>query len=328
MDIEKRSTKFGAAIILFAVIVRLSGLIFPALAHTLRENPGPEGLGWGDRGPHTVVNGTQSPGPTSKPTVRPTEPPRPQTPVFTQADLSLVQLRYASDCALRADLGQLLQRKLDWDLTGAAPTVLIIHSHASESYTLQPDQEDPQWDSYRTTNLHQNMVAVGALLKQLLEEGGITVIHDIRLHDYPSYSAAYSNARTAVQEYMQQYPSLQVVLDLHRDAALNPDGSQYATSAWVDGQRSAQLMLVVGSGQYDWEENLSAALKLQVLLEKAAPGITRHTVVRAHRFNQDLLPGAMLVEVGTAGNTLEEAMRAMPVLAQAIVKLAHGGNCD
>lgn len=324
MDIEKRSTRFGAAIILFAVILRLGSLVFPVLAHTLRPHRSPPEKGWGSRGPEHVLGAPQIPPPTQS---RPVGPSVPACPVFTREDMAWVQLRYASDCGNRADLEQLLQQRLNWDLTGTEPTVLILHSHASESYTLPPGQNDPQWDSYRSLSTHQNMVAVGDLLQQLLEAGGISVIHDRQLHDHPSYSAAYTNSRHAAADYLQQYPSIRVVLDLHRDAALNADGSQFATSALVDGRRSAQLMLVMGSGSgYNWQENLSAALKLQVLLEKRAPGITRPTVLRAQRFNQDLCSGAMLVEVGTAGNTLEEALRAIPVLAEALIALAHGAN--
>ena len=129
------------------------------------------------------------------------------------------------------------------------------------------------------------MVAVGDILAAQLEAMGIVVIHDRENHDYPSYSAAYGNSRKSVEAYLQQYPSIQVVLDLHRDAALNADGSQYATAATVGGQRSAQIMLVVGTdwlgGNHpNWQENLSLALKLQVLLEQENPGITRRTVLR------------------------------------------------
>ena len=122
-----------------------------------------------------------------------------------------------------------------------------------------------------------------------------------------------------------------MVLDLHRDAALNADGSQYATAATVGGQRSAQIMLVVGTdwlgGNHpNWQENLSLALKLQVLLEQENPGITRRTVLRGSIFNQNLSAGMLIVEVGTAGNTMAEALRAISPLAKAIAALTYGAN--
>lgn len=326
MDIEKRSTRFGAAIILFAVALRLAGLVLPSFAHTLRGAQAPQTPDFTGRGPQNVLQATQS-RPVESVTVPTTQPAR--LPLrFTPEDLSLVQLRYASDCALRADLQQLLLQPLQWQLQAQQPTVLILHSHGTESYTLAPGESDPGWENYRSLSLHWNMVAVGDFLAQRLQEQGIGVIHDTRLHDYPSYSQAYTNSRLAMEEYLQRYPSICMVLDLHRDAALNPDGSQYATSALVDGRRSAQLMLVMGSSLGDemrqWENNLAVALKLQVLLEKRAPGITRPTVLRAQRFNQDLCPGAMLIEVGTAGNTLQEAFLAAQILAEAIAALTQG----
>jgi stage II sporulation protein P len=142
---------------------------------------------------------------------------------------------------------------------------------------------------------------------------------------------AYTNARRSVEAYLQEYPSIRMVLDLHRDAALNPDGSQYATSATVDGVRSAQVMLLAGTdwmgGQHpNWEQNLSLALKLQVLLEQQYPGITRQTMLGSYLYNQDLCTGMLIVEVGTAGNALQEALRAIPPLANAIAALAQGAN--
>ncbi len=318
MDIKKRSTNFGAALILFAVFLRLVGLL-PIAAHSLRQPP-TTGPHW-SKGPQNILSAVQTlPWEPTQPSV----PSAPTGPDFGPEELALVRLRYASDCALRADLEALLYQPLEWSLCKEAPTVLILHSHTTESYTLTDGRQDPSWDSYRSLSAHENMVAVGTQLAKMLEAGGIRVIHDQRLHDHPQYDAAYANSRRAAEEYLQQYPSLLLVLDLHRDAALNPDGSQYATAAWVDGRRSAQLMLVMGSGQYAWEENLSLGLKLQVVLETLAPGITRPTVLRAQGFNQDLLPGAVLVEVGTAGNTLEEALLAVSVLAEAILALAPG----
>ena len=175
------------------------------------------------------------------------------------------------------------------------------------------------------------MVAVGDLLAKLLEAAGIGVIHDRQTHDYPSYNSSYNNSRKSVKEYLEEYPSIRLVLDLHRDAMERSDGSQIATSATVDGEKSAQIMFLVGtdeSGNYhpDWQDNLALAAKLNVLMEGIAPGITRPSTLRAQRFNQDLGMVALLVEVGAAGNTLTEALRAIPVLAQAIIALKNGAN--
>ena len=255
--------------------------------------------------------------------------PAPQGIVFTAADGAKVSLQYGDGCSYRPNVSSLLQKSLSWDLSAEAPTVLIIHTHASESYTPEPGQSYAQTAQYRTLDTQYNMVALGDGLTALLEQAGIGVIHDRRIHDYPSYNDSYTNARNAAQQLLAQYPSIQVVLDLHRDAVLNANGSQFAPVVEVQGKRVAKLMLVVGtdaSGMHhpNWKENLAAAVKLQVLLEKQVPGITRPVLLRAQRFNHDLSEGAMIVEIGTAGNTLQEAMGAMEFLAQALIGLMHG----
>lgn len=325
MFTERRSTKIGAALLIFALVLRLSTGGAQALSGA---NLG-RLLLYLETG--KVIHLPQiDPQPTQAPQ---TEPPMPEIPVFLPEDMRYIDVMYASDCYHRPALETLLQQSLSWDLRADAPAVLIVHTHGSESYTKTLGQNYKESASYRTLDCSYNVVALGDALQELLEEAGIPVLHDRTLHDYPSYNDSYENSRAAVQEYLRQYPSIKMVLDLHRDAALNADGSQYATQATVGGVSAAQLMLVVGtnaSGRYhpNWQENLATALKLQALLESACPGITRPVVLRAQRFNHDLAPGAMIVEVGTAGNTLAQAMASVPVLAQAIIGLAHGANLE
>ena len=207
------------------------------------------------------------------------------------------------------------------------PTVLILHTHTTESYTKSREPYEESSD-YRTLDENYNMLSIGAEVARQLEAGGIRVIQDRQLHDYPSYNGSYTHARKAIQALLSENPSIRLILDLHRDAADTPKG-QLRTVAEVDGTRSAQLMLVVGSDASgrkhpDWERNLALALQLQTRLELLAPGITRPTVLRGQRFNQDLSTGALLVEVGAAGNTHAEALRAADVLAEAILSLADG----
>lgn len=339
MVLEKRSTRFGAALIIFAVLLRLAGAwgIF-AQAFRQPQMQQPEQAGGvirettGSLAPTESSAATQPP-PTQVPSTAPAPPPTEPIPVsygFSEADGQYLHLAYASDCKYRPNLQNLLMKALEWDLSGAEPKVLIIHSHSSESYTRQAGQTYQETAMFRTLNESYNMIAVGDALAEALEAAGIGVIHDRQIHDYPSYNDAYNHTRNAIRSYLDQYPTIQVVLDLHRDAAQNPDGSQFATGAVVNGQKVAQLMLVVGSGSAsnhpNWQENLSAAVKLQVLLEKLAPGITRPSILRGQRFNQDLSAGALLVEVGSAGNTLQEALGTIPVLAQALALLMHGAN--
>ena len=334
-NIEKRSARFGAAILIFSVLLRWTAAVSTMTAQA-------EGFS-----PHRPVGGItigQRPGPTTTLPTAPTVTTIPQAPTtpnapmpqpgirFEPADMAYVRLRYATDCGYRAETETLLLQSVDWKLEDG-PAVLIIHSHATESYTKTEGQTYWESGDYRTENDAYNMVAVGDALAELLQARGIGVLHDRQLHDYPSYNAAYTNSRKSVADYLREYPTIRIVLDLHRDAALNADGSQYATAATVNGERSAQVMLLVGTdwagGSHgNWQDNLALALKLQALLEKAHPGITRDTLLRGYAFNQDLCTGMLIVEVGTAGNTLQEALRAMQPLADAIAAMKNGANTD
>ena len=173
------------------------------------------------------------------------------------------------------------------------------------------------------------MVRIGQRLTELLRQEGIGVVHETTFHDYPSYTGSYANARKTLKKHLEQTPGLCLLLDIHRDALETESGKQLATTITVDGRSIAQIMLVVGTDagglqHPQWEQNLALALKLQHQLESICPGICRYISLRSERFNQDMSPGAVLVEVGTAGNTLEEALAAAEILAQAIAALSKG----
>ena len=219
------------------------------------------------------------------------------------------------------DLAELLATPLSWDLTEDGPAVLIIHTHATESYLGT--------DGHRTEDPNYNMLRVGSEIKKILEENGIAVIHDTTLHDEPSYNNAYIYARETIEARLAEYPSIRMVVDVHRDAFDISEEEQLSTYATVDGQASSQLMLVMGTdagNRYhpNWQENLSVAVKLQVLLEEKYPGICRRMQLRTERFNQDLSPAGMILEVGAAGDTLEQALVAARAFAEAVVTLSQG----
>ena len=224
---------------------------------------------------------------------------------------------------LEADTAALLEKDISFpDLTG--PKVLIYSTHTTESYT-QRGEDYEESAPYRTLDRRYNMLSLGALLEGELENRGIEVLRDETLHDYPSYNAAYSHARKAVTQYLKDNPSLALVIDLHRDAGETAAG-QLRPLANVADAPAAQLMVVVGTdarglAHPNWRENLSLGLKLQALLERLSPGLTRPTCLRPQRFNQDLSPGCLLIEVGGAGNTRAEAMASAPILGEAIAEL-------
>lgn len=251
----------------------------------------------------------------------PATEPDPGTQVtFSPGDAAAISIDNGT--ALRPDMGALLAMDLELDLRGDEPTVLILHSHTTESFTGGGYTES---SPYRTLEPGHNMLALGALVAEVLEEAGIGVIHDTAFHDYPSYNGAYNHAAQSTKSYLEQYPSIRLILDLHRDAADTPSG-QLATACSLEGEKAAQLMFVLGTDERlnhpDWERNLSLALKLQTILEREHPGICRDLNLTRNRYNQHLGDLALLIEIGAAGNTLEEAKLAARELAEAIVRLA------
>ncbi len=249
-------------------------------------------------------------------------------PAFAAADGAGVEIK--TNCSAEPDVEKLITQPLSWDLTGTEPTVLILHTHATESYTRSPGEVYTESSPYRTLDEDYNMISVGDHLAELLQAGGIGVVHDRTLHDYPSYSGSYNQARKTIAACLEEYPGIRLVLDLHRDAS-GDNGNQMRTQARVNGKSSAQIMLVVGTDESGlkhpgWEENLALGLKLHTQCERIAPGIMRYVNLRAQRFNQDMSPGALIVEIGAAGNTHAEALTATAVLAEAILSLSKGSS--
>lgn len=211
------------------------------------------------------------------------------------------------------------------------PQVLILHTHGSEAYT--PDGTDvyEESSSYRTTDNRYNVVRVGEEMAAVLEEYGIGVVHDTELYDYPAYNGAYGRSTQAVAAYLERYPSIRVVLDVHRDALVGEDGTTYKVVADADGTRVAQVMMVVGSDQGgaehpNWRQNLTFAVKVQQALNSRWADLARPIALRSSRYNQQYLPGCLLVEVGSHGNTLQEAIAGGRLYARALAELLQGGT--
>ena len=208
---------------------------------------------------------------------------------------------------------------------GDGPKVLIYHSHATEAYTMDgTDIYEPSSD-YRTLDTNFNMVRVGAEMKAVFEAAGIEVIHDTTLYDYPSYNDAYKLSVQGVAAQLEAHPSLVLLIDVHRDALVDNDGTIYkAVAGTVDN--CAQVMMVMGtdaSGQLhpNWKVNLSLAVEIQDALSQRWATLARPIVLRGSRFNQHLSTGMLLVEVGTHGNTLQEAIPAARLYARTVADL-------
>ena len=204
-------------------------------------------------------------------------------------------------------------------LGAQGPQVLIIHTHATESYTMPAGAEYEASDTFRTTDTRCNMVRIGDEMAQVMSEAGLGVVHDRSLYDYPSYSGSYDRSLKAIEEYLQRYPTISFVLDVHRDAVQDANGNQFKLLCGED-RNAAQLEFVIGSNggglsHEQWRENLKLACAVQETLYRDHPTLMRPITVRNSRYNQHKTTGSLLVEVGTAGNSLEEAVNAARLFA-------------
>lgn len=322
MDWERRCMRLCAGVLMLAVVLRLwaGGALVP-IGRALQSDEAASFLLYLQTG--RVVRLAPEP---DGPEMFQIPDPVAKIAGFSAEDLELVEL--SDEPGLGPDLGALLTAPMELTLQDGQPRVLILHSHTTESFEQTADRYEES-SAYRTLDPGHNMLALGELVAEILESAGIGVIHDTTLHDYPSYNGAYSHAAASTKAYLEQYPTIELILDLHRDAADTPTG-QMSTSCTVGGEKAAQLMFVLGTDKRlnhpDWEQNLSLALKLQVLLERENPGICRSLTLSKNRYNQHLGAYALLVEIGAAGNTLEEAKIAARELAEAIAQLVQMQN--
>ena len=213
------------------------------------------------------------------------------------------------------------------ELKNARPQVLIMHTHGTENYVKHKGDYYTQSDLVRTSNETQNVIGVGNRLAEVLEKGGVTVLHDKTLHDSPSYSGSYNRAAVTVQNYLKKYPSIKVVLDVHRDAIGSGDDLVKPVTE-INGKQAAQVMICVGSetGSIDyfpkWQENLKLGLKLQQTMEVMYPGLARALYLSyEHSYNQDLHKGSIIIEFGTNGNNFEEAEYSATLVGNSLVTL-------
>ncbi|MDR0890428.1 MAG: stage II sporulation protein P [Oscillospiraceae bacterium] len=246
----------------------------------------------------------------------------------TQIPQGAVEIRNRS--GLEIDLDSLLAAQLPFDASAQGPLVLIIHTHATEAYTIADGDTYEESSSYRTQDTAYNVVRVGQALADTLEARGIETLHDETLNDLPSYDDSYPRMAEVAQSYLTMYPSIQMVIDVHRDALVDDADNQLALTTVVEGEELAQLLLVMGTNASglthpNWESNLSCAVQAQAVTEARAPGLFRTMSLRAERYNQHLTPCSLLLEVGTAGNTLQQALRSAELFGEALADLLLQG---
>ena len=205
------------------------------------------------------------------------------------------------------DAAELAKDRFSARLSEEGPQVLIIHSHATEAYTMPAGQEYEASGTFRTRDTSCNVVRIGDEVAAVLSNYGISVLHDRTLHDAESYNDAYGNSLASIERYLEKYPTLSFVLDIHRDAIQDSSGNQYKLITRED-PRVAQCSLVMGVAHDAWRDNLALATAVQQRLSALSPTLMRPVAARGYRYNQHLRAGSLLVEIGAAGNSLDEAL--------------------
>lgn len=212
------------------------------------------------------------------------------------------------------NVNSILSSELTYKSEADLPMILILHTHTTESY----------YEQDRSTDEEKNMLAVGGVLADNLNQNGIKTIQNRTVHDYPSYSGAYSRSAETAKSSLANNPSVKIIFDVHRDAAESQDGSKIKPTYELNGKKYAQIMFVVGTDSQlenpHWEDNLKLALKLQEKSNELYPGLMRPINLREQRFNQQIGQNNIIIEVGANGNTIEEAKNSMELLSEVIAK--------
>ena len=212
------------------------------------------------------------------------------------------------------------------------PQVLLYHTHTTESFEPYVRENMDADFNYRTTDETKNMVMVGNAIQAELEAKGIGVIHVTEVHDYPSYNGSYGRSRESIVPILEEYPEIKVVLDIHRDAI---SGDDYAAQPYIeiDGKEAAQIMIISGCddgtlGMPDYLKNFHFASALQRQFEADYPGLARPILFDYRHYNQDLTTGSLLIEVGSHGNTLEQAQYSGQLIGRSLCRLLEEMKSD
>ena len=199
------------------------------------------------------------------------------------------------------------------------PQILIYHTHSQEAY-----KDSVAGD--KTTSI----IAVGEYLAQLLSQTyGIEVLHHKGEYDVEDHAKAYSVARPAIEKILEENPTIEVVIDLHRDGVA--ESTHLVTE--INGKPTAQIMFFNGlsrttsTGDLGYlknpyiEDNLALSFQMQLAAEEYFPDLARRIYLKGYRYNMHLCPKSLLIEVGAQTNSFEEARNAMEPLAILLAKV-------
>lgn len=232
---------------------------------------------------------------------------------------------YLRNTTLNHDVNieEYLKRQVCANIDKSKPSVLIYHTHTTETYELLDRGFYTNERNTRSENSKENMVRIGEEICRILESNGYKTIHDKTIYD-EHLSGAYDRARKNISKILKDNPSIQIVLDIHRDSIYQKNGSKIKTVAEIDGRKAAQIMLISGcedgnvTNFPNWQKNLTFAINLQHKITADNKTLMRPLMFCSRKYNMDLIPCALSVEIGTDANTLSEAVYSAGLFATSL----------
>ena len=223
----------------------------------------------------------------------------------------------------KINIEEYLNKQVQAYITENKPAVLIYHTHTTETYELLDRDFYTNERNTRSDNAKENMVRVGEEICKVLEEKGYETIHDKTVYD-ESINGAYNRSRENISKILKDNPSIQIVLDIHRDSIYQKDNSKVKTVTEINGRKAAQIMLIAGCEDGNvtdfpnWQKNLTFAINLQEKLTSDKETLVRPLMFCSRKYNMDLVPCALSVEIGTDANTLSEAVYSAGLFANSL----------
>lgn len=321
----RKSRHFGAFLICCALFV--AGFALTALWRNTDGNL------WGREDGTTLPQEEN----TLPPITPPTEPSAPEeivipdgaTPIVTYDLSHLGQgIGYLNnETFYKPNINELLKTDVTSALT-QEPLVLVLHTHTSEGYLSDTATylEGDLGEITYTREEERNMLAVGRAFISALNKNGITAIHCTVMHDESGLAGSYGRAAESIRFFREHYPSIRYVVDLHRDAILTSEGEYVRAATEIEGKSVAQILPVVGSNaggwEHDaWEGNLALALQMRQVLNQNNTALCRPVMIKSATYNQEMAPFAILLEIGTGANSIDEALAAATLAGEAFAKV-------
>lgn len=233
-------------------------------------------------------------------------------------------LKLKNETSFNVDMTEISQKAAAFAGTEITkePLVLIVHTHGTEGFANELPYYNEKTNHPRTDDVSKNVVAVGKVLCETLNKNGIPTMHCETMHDKDSYIKAYDKSAESIKHYLEKYPSIQYVFDVHRDSLIRSDMTKLKPVTLFKKEPCAQIMMIIGSSEkgapdYNWEDNLVFATAIQNMLFDSADGVARPLYLRGATYNQQYAKHGLLVEIGSCGNTLDEAKTAAKVFGNA-----------